>query len=998
VPIEKGGTGIHYLNPNQILIGNGINPIKSSTNLLWNDNTNTLNVSNLNITGDLHITGVNYSNVIPLSRGGLGISNINEGELLFGFDTNQIKTSSNIIWNNNNRLLDINGRLNVGNGLSGSGSNISNLQMSNLQSIGFNVRHLNSYELIFVNQNRLLSNASNIKWNENNKTLNINGDIFVNNITGNGLNITNLQTSNIQGFGFNINHLNPYDLIFINQNKQLSNASNIKWNDVNRLMDINGRLNVGRGISGSGSNISNIQLSNIEGFGFHINHLNPYELIFVNGDKQLSNASNIKWNDGEEWMDINGRLNVGQGISGSGSNISNIQLSNIEGFGFHINHLNPYELIFVNDNKQLSNASNIKWNHNTKVLEIDGKLTIGGGINVSGSNITNIQLSNIQGFGFNINHLNPYELIFVNDDKQLSNASNIKWNDGIGLMDMNGRLNVGRGISGSGSNISNIQLSNIQGFGFNINHLNPYELIFVNEDKQLSNASNIKWNDGTGVMDMNGRLNVARGISGSGSNISNIQLSNIQGFGFNINHLNPYELIFVNGEKQLSNASNIKWNDGTGVMDMNGRLNVGRGISGSGSNISNIQLSNIQGFGFNINHLNPYELIFVNGDNQLSNASNIKWNDGMGWMDINGRLNVGRGISGSGSNISNIQLSNIQGFGFNINHLNPYELIFVNGDKQLSNASNIKWNDGMGWMDINGRLNVGRGISGSGSNISNIQLSNIQGFGFNINHLNPYELIFVNGDKQLSNASNIKWNDGTGVMDMNGRLNVGRGISGSGSNISNIQLSNIQGFGFNINHLNPYELIFINGEKQLSNASNIKWNDGTRWMDINGGLNINSGLIYSNNQVLSNIYIWRGSIDNANTYYTNHNIYMGYDRYDPNYKLKVDGNIYISGNIVSLSDSRYKTNIKIIENAMDKINNLRGVYYDYKDITIGDNRRQIGMIAQEVEKIIPEAVYSTRDDIKSLSYDKIIGLLIEGMKEMSRHIYKLEEKINKLNI
>jgi hypothetical protein len=125
---------------------------------------------------------------------------------------------------------------------------------------------------------------------------------------------------------------------------------------------------------------------------------------------------------------------------------------------------------------------------------------------------------------------------------------------------------------------------------------------------------------------------------------------------------------------------------------------------------------------------------------------------------------------------------------------------------------------------------------------------------------------------------------------------------------------------------------------------------------------------------------------------------MGYDRYDPNYKLKVDGNIYISGNIVSLSDSRYKTNIKIIENAMDKINNLRGVYYDYKDITIGDNRRQIGMIAQEVEKIIPEAVYSTRDDIKSLSYDKIIGLLIEGMKEMSRHIYKLEEKINKLNI
>jgi hypothetical protein len=229
-------------------------------------------------------------------------------------------------------------------------------------------------------------------------------------------------------------------------------------------------------------------------------------------------------------------------------------------------------------------------------------------------------------------------------------------------------------------------------------------------------------------------------------------------------------------------------------------------------------------------------------------------------------------------------------------------------------------------------------------------------------------------------------------------MNAGNGISGSGSNISNLQLSNIQGFGFNINHLNPYELLFVNGNKQLSNASNIKWNDGGRMLDVNGNININSGLIYSNNTILSNIYIWKGSIDDVNTYYTNQNIYMGYDRYDPSYKLKVDGNIYISGNIVSLSDSRYKTNIKIIENAMNKINNLRGVYYDYKDVNIGENRRQIGMIAQEVEKVVPEAVYSTRDDIKSLSYDKIIGLLIEGMKEMSKQINNLEEKIGKLDI
>ena len=75
-----------------------------------------------------------------------------------------------------------------------------------------------------------------------------------------------------------------------------------------------------------------------------------------------------------------------------------------------------------------------------------------------------------------------------------------------------------------------------------------------------------------------------------------------------------------------------------------------------------------------------------------------------------------------------------------------------------------------------------------------------------------------------------------------------------------------------------------------------------------------------------------------------------------------------------------KKNIEIIENPLDKINKLRGVYFNYIN---NDNRRQIGMIAQEVEKIIPEVVYMTNEDTKAIAYNNLIGLLIEGIKELS---------------
>ena len=99
------------------------------------------------------------------------------------------------------------------------------------------------------------------------------------------------------------------------------------------------------------------------------------------------------------------------------------------------------------------------------------------------------------------------------------------------------------------------------------------------------------------------------------------------------------------------------------------------------------------------------------------------------------------------------------------------------------------------------------------------------------------------------------------------------------------------------------------------------------------------------------------------------------------------GNVIATGTVTANSDLKIKTNIKTIDNALEKVLSLRGVEYDRTDI----KDHQIGIIAQEVEKIIPEVVYG--EDIKSVAYGNLIGLLIEAIKEQNQRIEILENKL-----
>ena len=103
------------------------------------------------------------------------------------------------------------------------------------------------------------------------------------------------------------------------------------------------------------------------------------------------------------------------------------------------------------------------------------------------------------------------------------------------------------------------------------------------------------------------------------------------------------------------------------------------------------------------------------------------------------------------------------------------------------------------------------------------------------------------------------------------------------------------------------------------------------------------------------------------------------------------GDITAAGDITSSSDCRLKSEIEVIDCAILIVNNLCGRRY------VKDNKKSIGVIAQEVEKTLPEVVFTneSEDEYKSVSYGNIVAVLIEAIKDQDKRINELEKLIGK---
>lgn len=101
------------------------------------------------------------------------------------------------------------------------------------------------------------------------------------------------------------------------------------------------------------------------------------------------------------------------------------------------------------------------------------------------------------------------------------------------------------------------------------------------------------------------------------------------------------------------------------------------------------------------------------------------------------------------------------------------------------------------------------------------------------------------------------------------------------------------------------------------------------------------------------------------------------------------GSISATGDITGLSDASVKTNVVQIENALDKIDALTGVMYDRID---QDMKHSTGMIAQDVQKVMPEVIEERYDGKLAVAYGNLMGLIVEGIKELRAEINALKAR------
>jgi hypothetical protein len=110
------------------------------------------------------------------------------------------------------------------------------------------------------------------------------------------------------------------------------------------------------------------------------------------------------------------------------------------------------------------------------------------------------------------------------------------------------------------------------------------------------------------------------------------------------------------------------------------------------------------------------------------------------------------------------------------------------------------------------------------------------------------------------------------------------------------------------------------------------------------------------------------------------------------------GNFHADADITAYSttttsDRRYKKDIETIPNALDKINTLNGVTFKWKR----DDKESAGLIAQDVEQVLPQAVcvkeaLKTGEEYLALNYDCVVGMLVEAVKELNQKVEKLENR------
>ena len=110
------------------------------------------------------------------------------------------------------------------------------------------------------------------------------------------------------------------------------------------------------------------------------------------------------------------------------------------------------------------------------------------------------------------------------------------------------------------------------------------------------------------------------------------------------------------------------------------------------------------------------------------------------------------------------------------------------------------------------------------------------------------------------------------------------------------------------------------------------------------------------------------------------------------FEFMTNGDFKAGGDVIAYksSDERLKDNIKPIENAIDKVKAIGGYEFDWNDNQESYEGHDVGVIAQEIEEVLPEVVTTRDSGYKAVQYEKMVPLLIEAIKEQQKQIDELK--------
>ncbi len=245
------------------------------------------------------------------------------------------------------------------------------------------------------------------------------------------------------------------------------------------------------------------------------------------------------------------------------------------------------------------------------------------------------------------------------------------------------------------------------------------------------------------------------------------------------------------------------------------------------------------------------------------------------------------------------------------------------------------------------------------------QIQNTTG-NLGLNDINPTEKLSIVGRIKMNDPSKglgkVLTSDANGVGTWQTVGAAASGWTSTGSNLHNTSLGNI-GIGTST----------TNGKLQFANVGNnrlIVLNEEANNDHQYYGFGINPGTLR-----------YQVGTSGNHIFYANINGVTSKELF----KIASNGNITAAGVINFTSDKRLKKNITQLENVRPKLSLLNGYNYNWKDKTSSD-RRQIGLLAQEVEKIYPELVETNENGFKSVNYIGLIPVLLEGIKDLQKQI------------